>query len=67
MLFVGQPGAAWHPHMSTHDSTDAVYGVTTDERFQLLIEEQIEQTRRLADAVNRLNERLEAREEVANR
>jgi FtsZ-binding cell division protein ZapB len=57
--------------MSTNDRTDVTYGVTDDERLQLLIEELIErkqeetkEIRRLADAVERLNDHMEAREEV---
>jgi len=57
---------AWHPHMSTNDRTDA-YGVTNDERLRLLLEEQLEQTRRLADAVERLNETLATDEEATAR
>jgi len=72
--FVGEPAKAWHPHMSTHDSTDATYGVTDDERLRLLrVEElemrrqEIEQRRRLADAVERLCDIMEAREEATAR
>jgi len=61
------PVKAWHPHMSTNDRTDAVYGVTDDERLRLLLEEQLEETRRLADAVERLNERLATDEEATAR
>lgn len=50
--------------MSTNDRTDAVFGVTDDERLRLLLEEQLEETRRLADAVERLNERLAADKEA---
>jgi FtsZ-binding cell division protein ZapB len=56
--------------MSTNP-TDAVYGITDDERLQLLIEELIErkqeetkEIRRLTDAVERLNDHMEGREEV---
>ena len=65
--FVGEPVKAWHPNMSTYDSTDATYGVTDDERLRLLLEEQLEETRRLADAVERLNEQLAARGEANGR
>lgn len=54
-----EPVEAWHPQMSTKDRTDA-YGVTDTERLRLLLEEDIEQTRRLADAVERQNEQLES-------
>jgi len=64
------PVEAWHPHMSTNDRTDA-YGVTTEERFRLLLEEwvelkrqEIEQMRRLADAAEQRNDHMEARGEV---
>lgn len=72
---------AWRPKMSTRDGTDAAYGVTAEERLQLLLEEQneltrkqlelkqkeIEQDRRLADELERLNDNLEDSEEAVAR
>jgi hypothetical protein len=52
--------------MSTN-STDAVYGVTDEERFRLLLEEQLEETRRLADAVEELNDHLATDREATAR
>jgi len=68
------PVEAWHPHMSTHDSTDATYGVTDEERLRLLREErlelkreEIEVRRRQAEAVERLCDVLERCEEATAR